>query len=240
MQNSDLHPYCGKASRPGMGKQISQDRTRVLTRDINLVQKAGRGELFALFDGMGSKGQGGADAAEKMCDSVVDFFRKPDQIPATIESMSKLLMQGNMAIHEWASDTLTGRTRGGCVGTVFWVYEETIHVFHVGDTAAFQVDSEKATRLTSRHCDRQGLITSFFGMGPALDPEVQTLELLECDYLVLLSDGIADACLADDIFKTTHSYEVQHAADELVRLALSRNARDDLTAMVIDVGEMVL
>ena len=75
MKDPEIPEYLGKAAVPGMGKHMSQDRTRTLTSYFELIQKAGREELFALFDGMGSKGQAGADAAEVMCDMVTDFFR---------------------------------------------------------------------------------------------------------------------------------------------------------------------
>ncbi|MDZ7762514.1 MAG: hypothetical protein U5L00_19980 [Desulfovermiculus sp.] len=75
MRDPEIPEYLGKAVLLGVGKKLSQDRTRTLTRQIPIVQKASRGELFALFDGMGSKGQGGADAAEVMCDMVTDFSR---------------------------------------------------------------------------------------------------------------------------------------------------------------------
>ncbi|MDZ7762487.1 MAG: hypothetical protein U5L00_19845 [Desulfovermiculus sp.] len=64
MRDPEIPEYLGKASLPGVGKKLSQDRTRTLTSQAPIVQKANWGELFALFDRMGSKGQGGADAAE--------------------------------------------------------------------------------------------------------------------------------------------------------------------------------
>jgi PPM family protein phosphatase len=239
MINTDQDPYYGKFALPGVGKGISQDRTRTLTAQIGIVQKAKRGEIFALFDGIGSKGQGGSDAAEKMCDVTVDFFRKTDTVPATADGLIQLLMQGNMEIYSWGLDPATKNPKGGCVGTVLWIINENVHVFHVGDTAAFCVAGEKTTRLTSRHCNQEGLLTSFFGQGHSLQLDVRNFQLNQCDYLVILSDGIADFCSEDDIFKTAHYLDLHQAPREFVRLAQSRESHDDLTAIVIDIGEMI-
>ena len=75
MEDPEVPDYLGKAAVPGVGKQRSQDRTGTLTHQAKIVHEADRGELFALFDGMGSKGQAGADAAEVMCEMVTDFYR---------------------------------------------------------------------------------------------------------------------------------------------------------------------
>ncbi len=239
MKDPEIPEYLGKAAVPGVGKQRSQDRTRTLTHKAQIVHEADRGELFALFDGMGSKGQGGSDAAEVMCDMVTDFFRKADAFSATSEGLQQLLLRGNQIINEWGLDPDTGRCIGGCVGSVLWVYDEQTHVFHAGDTAVYSVTDNVSQRLTLRHCDEQGLITSFFGAGQGLQLEIKNFSLLQVDYLVLVSDGVADRCLPVDIASIVYSQEPQQSAQELVRLAKNRQAQDDLTAIVIDVCDML-
>lgn len=239
MRDPELPEYLGKAALPGVGKQLSQDRTRTLISQAPIVQKANRGELFALFDGIGSKGQAGADAAEVMCEMVTDFFRKTDELKASPEGLHQLLLQGNKIINEWGTDPQTRRCRGGCVGSVVWVFGDQAYVFHAGDTAVYCVADRKALRVTSRHCDEQGLITSFFGVGKGLQVDVDKLPLDQCEYLVLVSDGVTDRCSPEDIADIVSGQDTGQAATELVRLAKARKAQDDLTAIVLDAGEVL-
>ncbi|MCF8038415.1 MAG: hypothetical protein K9K79_03780 [Desulfohalobiaceae bacterium] len=49
-----------------------------MSRKAPIVQEAERGEeLFAVFDGIGSTQYGG-EAAQLMCDSLVNFYRHPE------------------------------------------------------------------------------------------------------------------------------------------------------------------
>ncbi len=44
MRDPEIPEYLGKAALPGEGKQLSQDRTRTLTSQAPIVQKASRNE----------------------------------------------------------------------------------------------------------------------------------------------------------------------------------------------------
>ena len=221
MRDPEIPEYLGKAALPGVGKKLSQDRTRALTSQAPIVQKANRGELFALFDGMGSKGQAGADAAEVMCEMVTDFFRKTDEFEASSAGLHQLLLQGNRIINDWGTDLQTGKCRGGCVGSVLWVFDDEAYVIHAGDTAVYCVADRKALGLTSRHCDEQGLITSFFGAGTGLQVDIHKLPLAQCEFLVLVSDGVTDRCSPEDIADiVSGQQETGQAAMGLVRLAI--------------------
>jgi hypothetical protein len=80
--------------------KLYEDRYRLLTRDIPLVGKSARGEIYGVFDGIGSAPMGMA-AAQAMADAMTDFFRKPDDYPADWHGMSRLLHEANCTISEW-------------------------------------------------------------------------------------------------------------------------------------------
>ena len=64
-----VHSIKGKKSRP------NEDRYRLLGSHVPLVAKAKQGQIFAVFDGIGGAPMG-RDAAQSMCDSLVDFFTR--------------------------------------------------------------------------------------------------------------------------------------------------------------------
>ena len=69
--------------------------------------------------------------------------------------------------------------------------------------------------------------------------DVQSFPIQECDFLLLVSDGVADLCTNKDLLEIVFAHEAQRASEELVQLAQKRKSQDDLTAIVIDVWEMI-
>lgn len=70
----------------GSKHKFYEDRYRLLGTAVPLVGKSNRGELFAVFDGMGSAPQG-MQSAQYMCDMLLNFYMEPDQYPATVNGI---------------------------------------------------------------------------------------------------------------------------------------------------------
>jgi PPM family protein phosphatase len=60
----------------GSKHQFYEDRYRILSREVPLVKGQDRGEIFAVFDGIGSAPKG-REAAQEMMDQLVHFYKKP-------------------------------------------------------------------------------------------------------------------------------------------------------------------
>jgi hypothetical protein len=66
----------------GTKHRFYEDSFRMLPREIPLVESRNRGEIFAVFDGIGSAPEG-RHAAQLMADYLIEFYRNPDEYPAS-------------------------------------------------------------------------------------------------------------------------------------------------------------
>ena len=218
-----------------------EDRYRLLTRDITLVGSSGRGELLAVMDGIGGAPMGMA-AAQAICDELVRFYKEPKQFSPDVQGLTRLLHDANIAINDWGVMEGTDRPLGGAAGTIAWIRDLRLTLYHAGDTAGLLLrPSEKPRVLTSLH-EYDGGITRYFGLGRNLQIEVISEVLEYGDLILLVSDGVTKvystteaASLVQEIYDRTG--DVGAAAQELAVRSRSRRSADDITVMVIEVEE---
>lgn len=218
-----------------------EDRYRLLSRDIPLVGRSGRGELFAVLDGIGGVPRG-MQAAQAVTDCLLDFYRKPDDVTADADGLNRLLLQTNQAINDWGCMEGTDRPLGGAAGTIAWIHDRQLTIFHAGDTAGMLLrQNQPPSLLTSVH-EFDGGISRYFGLGRRLEIEVISERLEESDLILLMSDGVTKAySTAEAAILVLEMYnktgDIGLAAQELVIRSRSRKSIDDITAMVIEVVE---
>lgn len=220
----------------GSGKPY-EDRYRLLSKDIPLVGKSGRGELFAVLDGIGGAPRG-MQAAQAVADSLLDFYRRPEEILADSNGLHQLLLQANQSINDWGCVEGTDYPLGGAAGTIAWVQEQRLTLFHAGDTTGILLRQNQMPRvLTSVH-EFDGGISRYFGLGRKLEIEVKSEQLEDGDLVLLMSDGVTKvfstteaANLVQEIYNKTG--DVGEAVQELVVRSRSKKSIDDITALVL-------
>ena len=231
----------GAASLQSVKNRPNEDRYRLLGASIPLVAEADRGQLFAVFDGIGSAPKG-MDAAQKMCDVLVDFFRGKIVHPPSAESLRQLLMDASLAINNWGCKLGTDMPEGGCAGTLAWFHQQSVVLFQAGDTVGYLLQETRLTRLTRDHGNGK-ILSNFFGRGRELLIDVFSQAVQESDVLILVTDGVTNA-LSDqaiaEIVSTHNKGETgpQRAADELCRLAKARGYQNNITAVIIEVVDL--
>jgi len=216
-----------------------EDRYRMLTADIPLVGKSGRGELFAVLDGIGGAPMGMA-AAQAVTDCLLDFYRKPEEIPADSNGLINHLQLTNIEINEWGCMDGTDRPLGGAAGTIAWIMDRRLTFFHAGDTAGILIRQEQSPRvLTSVH-EYDGGISRYFGLGRRLEIEVRSERLKEGDLILMVSDGVTKVFSSTEAANLVHEVydktgDIGMAVQELVKRSRCKKSIDDITAMVIEV-----
>ncbi len=224
--------------RKGTRHLAYEDRYRILSRDIPLVAQAHRGELFAVFDGIGSAPRG-MSAAQEMADSLVRFYREPDTIECTLPGLQKLLMEANRAIQSWGLVPGTNRSIGGCAGTIAWLASDRLTVYHAGDTTALIIRDSEPNMLTRMHQAADGALVRYFGLGQSLVMDVHQHTIEEFDRILLLSDGITKVLHPFEAAAVTDNFQrISQATEALVHRALTLGATDDITAMLVQVEEI--
>lgn len=224
------------------GKSHYEDRYRLLTNDIPLVGKSGRGELFAVLDGMGSAPLGMA-SAQIVCDDLLKFYREPGQFHPDEAGLVQLLDMSNITINKWGFVAGSDRILGGAVGTIAWVRDLQLTIFHVGDTTGMLLRQDQPPQLLTSLHEKDGGVTRYFGMGSKLEIEVKTEQLEYGDLILLVSDGVTKAFSINEashliLEQYDRTGDVGVAAQELVTRSRSRKSSDDITAMVIEVEEV--
>jgi serine/threonine protein phosphatase PrpC len=179
-------------------------------------------------------------AAQTMADSLLPWFREADLWALTSQGLNALLHEANQAIFDWGLEPGTGRPLGGCAGSVAWIYQGKLTVFHAGDTVAMLLRPGHRPRLLTRAHEIDGALDRYFGIGRHLRIDVEATNVEDGDMVLLMSDGVTK------VFSTTEAADlirevydrcgaIGRAAEELVVRSRGKGSADDITVMVIEV-----
>ena len=221
----------------GKTHRYYEDRYRLLTKDIPVVREQGRGEVYAVFDGIGGAPKG-RDAAQAMSDCLIQFYLDADRYPATSEGFLALLMHANTSVYSWGMLPSTDRPLGGCAGTVAWLWGDTLTVFHAGDTMAILIRNSEPTQLTQIH-EMGKVMFRYFGFGPLLQIDLTHHQVEESDRILLVSDGVTKVYHPAEAALVVEEYnDISKGAAELARRSKARDSHDDITVMLIELEEI--
>jgi len=199
------------------------------------VARQERGETFSVFDGIGSAPKG-MQAAQAMCDILIKFYQEPERYQASASGILKLLLEGNETIYNWGFISNTDRPLGGCAGTVVWLYEDSLSVFHAGDTAALLIRDGETSQITQPHNMDDGAIYRYFSLGPNLAIETNQIPLEEFDRILLLSDGVTKAFRPIEAGNLVEGYnDISQTARVLGQRSQTIGSTDDITVLLIEI-----
>ncbi len=233
MQNQIGYYSLGKAGRP------NEDRFRLLgggflpqDQKYTGFQDSGRGEIYAVMDGVSSAPKG-MQAAQHIADQLMNFYTT--DIPATISRLESLLTQINQSIVEWGT-TDDYRSVGASTLTLAWLMNQQLSIFHVGDSTGFLMNSSGFMKVTQPHENDYGLYR-YMGQRDDFCLDIKSYPLESDDTICLVTDGITKGLKNNEIQQILEDYagEPHLAARQLVEMAKQRKVRDDITAIVIEV-----
>ena len=222
----------------GTKNRFYEDAFRMLTRDISLVNQHRRGEIFAVFDGIGSAPEG-RHSAQFMTEALIRFYREPEVVPAKATALYNLLIKANHDIFSWGCIKSSDRPKGGCAGTVAWISADRLYLFHAGDTTGIMIHDSQIQEITQCHQTEDGAIFRYFGIGQGLRMQTDVFNLEEGDRIILVSDGVTKYLHPIEVGKECGvAIETSRAAFDVVRRCRNAGVTDDITAMVIDIEEI--
>jgi serine/threonine protein phosphatase PrpC len=220
----------------GTKHRFYEDRYRLLPTSVPVVRKEDRGELFAVFDGIGSAPKG-MSAAQEMADRLAAFYTDPHLYEASWGGLQRLLMDGNGHIHQWGFMEGTDRPLGGCAGTIAWIHDDQLTVFHAGDTVGMLISGRDATQLTRTHQKPDGAIYRYFGLGPNLRVDVNRCKVEDSDLILLMSDGVTKVFHPMEAAACVQSCsDALHGARALAQESQIKGSPDDITVVLVEVG----
>jgi PPM family protein phosphatase len=231
-----------------VGAKTDIGRARERNEDSMLVKEP----LFAVADGMG--GHRGGDVASAM---TLETLQGADlSTDGALAALVQEIRSANRAVLDRGASDEALRGMGTTV-TAILIEGDTAYLAHVGDSRAYllrdgvlQQLTEDHTlvqrmvregRITSEQAERhpqRSILTKALGVDDALDPYELTLDLHQGDRILLCSDGLTGMLREDRIQAILESEaDPQAAADELVDAANQAGGDDNITVIVIDVGD---
>ncbi len=220
----------------GSNHKQYEDRFRLLSKDILLVSKQDRGEIFAVFDGISSAPKG-MSAAQYMADQLIEFYRQTEEYGPTWEGLQKLLYSGNLSICEWGLMPGTDRPLGGCAGTVVWIKDSNLTVLHAGDTMGILIRDGISVQLTSSH-EQKGAIYRYFGFGKGLVIDVNHYQVQDGDLILLFSDGVTKVFSPMEAADIVMKYgDAEKAVFRLADETRMKGSTDDITVILVEIEE---
>ncbi len=196
---------------------------------------------FAVFDGMGGEnfGEYAAFAAAdcmRQC-----MLRLKDYVIPERAFLNDLSQRLNLAVVNRARQLCTERM--GSTMAVLCFSGDYVYVCNLGDSRAYRLRDGEFLQLSEDHVEhREGLarkkapLTQYLGVDPEellLEPYIAKGALKAGDLYLLCSDGLTDMLSNLEISCILSGSETAQAcAESLVRAALERGGRDNVTVIV--------
>lgn len=214
-----------------------------------------KGLLFVVADGMG--GAAGGKEASQMAVQLVssNYYGDPDLLIES--SLERAIQEANREIHQRGqSDPFL---RGlGTTFVAFVIRNQELVVANVGDSRAYLLRQGELWQLSLDHTAvqeqvREGLLTPEegsvhprrhvlsrnLGSRPRAQPDFDNKTLVPGDTLLLCSDGLWGAVSDDEIVEVLQQQRGSEAAQTLVDLANEHGGPDNISVIVVNVGELV-
>jgi protein phosphatase len=218
-------------------------------------------EVCIVADGMG--GQAAGEVASKRAIEVIPReLRKGltgvDGPDGTKTIIKRSIVSANEEIIQMSNLDREMKNMGTTVVTAVWRKGDELFVTGVGDSRAYLIRDGKIEQLTVDHSLAQALVEAktispaeakehrfknvlwkYLGTREVGEgPEVKVIEMKPGDRFLLCTDGLSGVVGDDKILQFVQSQtDVQACADGLGQLALDAGSKDNVSCIVIEVGE---
>lgn len=214
---------------------LSHPGTRRLANEDAYLSRPELG-LWAVADGVGGH-QASAMASETVVTSLGKFL-PPLSLGGAIDEIRELLAEANAALCAHAL-TLGDDAIVASTVVVLLVYGDHYAVLWAGDSRAYLVRNDVILGLTRDHVagDGSAQVTRAIGADAALAIEVAHGAVIPGDRFLLCSDGLTKSLDEGDILSAARGGTVAQAVRALLQNALVSGARDNVTALLIEVPQ---
>jgi len=207
--------------------------------------------IFIVADGMG-----GHEAGDKASAAVVDAFsRLLSDAPVSIDDVTEAVEYAHNSVEaiaelttRGAGSTLTGIVLVEHAGSPQWlvvnVGDSRVYRLHGDDLAQLTIDHSVVAQLVADGTLRPEEAATYVGRNvitravgsPESPPDFWLHPLVTGERLLVCSDGLTGE-LDDEMIRValTSGASAQQTADDLLKQALDRGGRDNVTLIVVDV-----
>ena len=224
-------------------------KARKLNEDSMLVRpEAG---MWVVADGMG--GHEAGDVASQMVVSALKEVPEGISLEKYIDDVEDALIGVNKKLIEIANQGEKPTTIGSTV-VVMLAYEKFCAFIWAGDSRLYRHRNGKLVQLTTDHSQVQlyveqgritkeqaeshpqsNMITRAVGASENLVLDVDMQEMEKGDRYLLCSDGLTKHITDLDFENILAKGDIEKKCNELIDLTLARGAKDNVTAILIDI-----
>ena len=180
----------------------------------------------------------------------------PDNWSADTKRLQNAVSQANFKIYDSAQKNPEQRGMGATI-TAAWIDGSRLSIAHVGDSRAYLLRSGSLQQLTSDHSlvaeqvrrgiltpaeaersDMQSVLLRALGAHQEIEVDSEEHTLFASDVLLLCSDGLTRMVTEPEIAGTLQAEpDPTKAAERLVELANEQGGADNVTAIVVRIGD---
>ena len=214
------------------------------------------GLLFAVADGMGGYAHGGV-ASMLALETLVGTLATQNGNPVT-KALQRGVESANLKVYQKAQQLRAGRM--GTTLTAAYLFGESLHVAHVGDSRAYLIRDGRATCLTADHTTvgdmvrakilspdkirthaQRSVLNRALGIGLFVQPDITQHKLREDDRLVLCSDGVWSVIEDDEFGRIAReNVPVEIISRNLIDLALEHETDDNASVVVLHLKKLLV
>jgi PPM family protein phosphatase len=229
------------------GVATSVGRVRRVNEDSYLAVPP----IYAVADGMGGHGSG--DVASRL--AIEALARCVELRPLFTEAVLHALEEANQIIVSRAEPpSRMGTTVTGLAGLEA-AGGDQLMVFNVGDSRVYRLAGDRIEQLTVDHSEvqelvtagvltrqqarthpRRNIVTRALGSGPSLQADHWLLPAVGGDRFLICSDGLFGELPDEVILPLLAAGPPGQSAEGLVAAANDAGGRDNITAVVVDIG----
>jgi serine/threonine protein phosphatase PrpC len=246
----------GNLSDPGQVRELNEDyfgTPETMEISLDLVEQKGR--LYAVADGMGGHAAGEVASQQAIFTLFREYYASP--CAEIVKRMAEAIEAANVEVHAQASSD-RAKTGMGTTLVAAVLKGDDLYVANVGDSRAYLVREQSIEQITKDHSwvNEQvqagiiteqearehlyrNIITRSLGTKPNVDIDFFQRKVHPGDVLVLCCDGLSNEVEDNEITRIVSATDPEEAAQKLIDLANQRGGPDNITAIVVKIGEVV-
>lgn len=214
-----------------------------------------KGRVFAVADGMGGHSAGQIAAELALNGLIRSYFA--DLNPDVETSLHKAVREANAYIVDVAR-TVPGRNGMGATLTAAVVRDDDLFISQVGDSRCYLLRGGELQQITEDHswvADQvrsgamtledaeqspfRNVITRSMGGAPQVEPDLTAIKLQPGDRYLLCSDGLSGMVPTQELAELLSHGSPTAAAWNLVERANQYGGKDNITALILQVADIV-
>lgn len=230
----------------GLKRDENQDAVR--------CEYFGHNVLAVVCDGMGGE-RAGKEASTVAVEEFFQRFSAGYSESLDDEDIRKLLISSVSAANSviYTRARLDFRNFGmGTTCVAAFINSKSAFIINVGDSRAYLITDQKLLRITTDHNvaallyekgqiteeemevhPQRHMLTRAVGVEKTVLPDTFILDYEDKISLLLCSDGLSGYCGDNEIYDVVLKSSFDNVADELIKLALSKGGRDNITVAVV-------